>query len=124
MRAAMALGVAGLLATAALAWAAAPPVRGPLRLTVQQQKHVDGLWKRGDAAIARGDFEEAVKLLGQIADYRAKHQGASNHEAIDAKYLVDEWRWLTKAPAFARSSIRCWISISSPAAPARTARTS
>jgi CHAT domain-containing protein/tetratricopeptide (TPR) repeat protein len=104
----MALALLGLL-TAALAWTAAPPARGPVRLTAQQQKHVDRMVMRAIAAAGRGDFEDAANLCGQVAEYRAKHQGARHHEAIEAALKAEQWRRLAKVPAKDRAEVlRAW----------------
>jgi CHAT domain-containing protein/tetratricopeptide (TPR) repeat protein len=76
-----------------------------VRLTEQQQKHVDALATRAHAAAGRGDFEDAAKLYGQVAEYRAKHQGARHHEAIDAALVAKDWRRLAKVPAKDRAEV-------------------
>src|SRR5262245_45443233 len=99
MKHTMRLSVGALLLSLALVWGAAPPPAKPVRLTATQLTHVNGLSSHAHRAAVAGEFEAAAKWFRQAAEYRAKHQGARNWEALDAKWRAEEFRLLTKVPA-------------------------
>jgi hypothetical protein len=82
-----------LIAAANLGWAAAPP--GQTRdLTEQEQKEVAALDARFIKLTGDGEFEQAVKVLEKIADYRRTRQGARHWQAIDVRFTIEDWRRL------------------------------
>jgi hypothetical protein len=94
-----------LLALVSLADAAAPPLPGPVRLSGEQSRYVQKLTEQANRALAAERFEDAVRLSGQIATYREKHQGVRNWEAINARLIAQQWQRLTRVPAEDRAQI-------------------
>jgi tetratricopeptide (TPR) repeat protein len=94
----------GLLAAEA-GRAAAPPVRGPVRLTAGQQWRIKVLQIQLNLAEARGQFEEAEKAARRIAALREQWQGKRHWETIDARLDVEQWQRLVRIPAKDRALV-------------------
>src|ERR1041384_6523661 len=94
----------GLLAAPPLPPAAPPPAR-PRALTAQEQLEVARVEARLQRHANAGEFEEAARLAGQVAQLRRQRQGARHWQAIDARFALEEWQRRAKVPPRDRATV-------------------
>src|SRR5579862_3735068 len=96
------LALAILVALQALA-VGPPPLWRPLN---EQEQKVVAKWRaQFGHHIAKGEFEEAVRLAKQIAEYRNHKQGKRHYEAINARLDVDYWQRLCQVAKKDRAEV-------------------
>ncbi len=93
-----------LVAAANVGWAAAPPAR-TRDLTAAEQKEVAALAARLGKHASDGAFEQAAKVAQQIADYRRARQGVRHWQAINARFAIEEWKWLAAVAVKVRPDV-------------------
>jgi tetratricopeptide (TPR) repeat protein len=96
---------AGVLLLAALAASGAAPPPPPRGLTAEEQKAVDALQAQLDRHAVVGQFEQAARLAGQIATFRAHHQGARHWQASNARFEAADWQRLVRVPQSDRPAV-------------------
>src|SRR5262249_59466501 len=74
-------------------------------LREDEQKEVARFHREGHRHIGAGRFEEAVKVLQQVMDYRAARQGAKHWQVIDAGLNVERWQRFTAVAAKDRPEV-------------------
>ena len=94
----------GLLLGLATLLPAGPPKQGRA-LTAEEQKEVARLVAEADRHLGAGRFEDAVKMLKRVVDYRAERQGASHGQVREARVKVEYWGPLTAVPAKDRAEV-------------------
>ena len=74
-------------------------------LTAEEQKEMARLHAEADRHALADRFEDAVKVLKRVADYRTQRQGANSWQVIDARLRTERWRRLTGVAAKNRAEV-------------------